>query len=227
MGLGSGRALVALSVKWILQCPSWSHWPFGNEGWSLNFTLHRADQNLSYSACFSRNSLRKPWALKGFLLVWAGTGCVARRRPRDQHPASPLCPQQYYILLILTDGVVTDMSDTREAIVRASHLPMSVIIVGVGNADFTDMQILDGDDGVLRSPRGEPALRDIVQFVPFRELKNVSGWKGDGTEGWVLGVVPAAPSMRDFLLRTRPHPGCVQPKSSPWGWLPSQSFSPP
>uniref|UniRef100_A0A8C8ZG77 Copine 7 n=1 Tax=Prolemur simus TaxID=1328070 RepID=A0A8C8ZG77_PROSS len=81
---------------------------------------------------------------------------------------------QYYILLILTDGVVTDMADTREAIVRASHLPMSIIIVGVGNADFTDMQILDGDDGVLRSPRGEPALRDIVQFVPFRELKHAS-----------------------------------------------------
>ncbi|XP_045149807.1 copine-7 isoform X2 [Echinops telfairi] len=81
---------------------------------------------------------------------------------------------QYYILLILTDGVVTDMADTREAIVRASHLPMSIIIVGVGNADFTDMQLLDGDDGVLRSPRGEPALRDIVQFVPFRELKNAS-----------------------------------------------------
>ncbi|XP_004600855.1 copine-7 isoform X1 [Sorex araneus] len=81
---------------------------------------------------------------------------------------------QYFILLILTDGVVTDMADTREAIVRASHLPMSIIIVGVGNADFTDMQILDGDDGVLRSPRGEPALRDIVQFVPFRELKNAS-----------------------------------------------------
>lgn len=116
----------------------------------------------------------------------AGTGCVARRRPRDQHPVSPLCLQQYYILLILTDGVVTDMSDTREAIVRASHLPMSVIIVGVGNADFTDMQILDGDDGVLRSPRGEPALRDIVQFVPFRELKNVSGWKG----AWHGGLGP-------------------------------------
>lgn len=87
-------------------------------------------------------------------------------------PPSPV-PQQYYILLILTDGVVTDMADTREAIVRASHLPMSVIIVGVGNADFTDMQTLDGDAGVLCSPRGEPAARDIVQFVPFRELKNV------------------------------------------------------
>uniref|UniRef100_A0A667J2U1 Copine 7 n=1 Tax=Lynx canadensis TaxID=61383 RepID=A0A667J2U1_LYNCA len=82
--------------------------------------------------------------------------------------------RQYYILLVLTDGVVTDMADAREAIVRASHLPMSIIIVGVGNADFTDMQTLDGDEGILRSPRGEPALRDIVQFVPFRELKSAS-----------------------------------------------------
>ncbi|CAI5782385.1 copinecopine-7 [Podarcis lilfordi] len=81
---------------------------------------------------------------------------------------------QYFILLILTDGVVSDMGDTREAIVRASYLPMSIIIVGVGNADFTDMQVLDGDDGILRSPKGEPVLRDIVQFVPFREFKNAS-----------------------------------------------------
>ncbi|XP_053528201.1 copine-7 [Artibeus jamaicensis] len=81
---------------------------------------------------------------------------------------------QYFILLILTDGVVTDMADTREAIVHASRLPMSVVIVGVGNADFTDMQVLHGDTGVLCSPRGEPALRDIVQFVPFRELKSAS-----------------------------------------------------
>uniref|UniRef100_A0A8C5HML0 Copine VII n=1 Tax=Gouania willdenowi TaxID=441366 RepID=A0A8C5HML0_GOUWI len=81
---------------------------------------------------------------------------------------------RYHILLILTDGVVTDMADTREAIVRASYQPLSIIIVGVGNADFTDMQILDGDDGVLRSPKGEPVLRDIVQFVPFRDFKTAS-----------------------------------------------------
>lgn len=68
------------------------------------------------------------------------------------------------------------MADTREAIVRASYQPLSIIIVGVGNADFTDMQILDGDDGVLRSPKGEPVLRDIVQFVPFRDFKTVSFW---------------------------------------------------
>ena len=68
---------------------------------------------------------------------------------------------------------------------HASHLPMSVIIVGVGNADFTDMQILDGDDGILRSPKGEPVLRDIVQFVPFKDFKHVGGSR---ERGWGVGV---------------------------------------
>ena len=96
--------------------------------------------------------------------------------------------QRYHILLILTDGVVTDMADTREAIVRASYQPLSIIIVGVGNADFTDMQILDGDDGVLRSPKGEPVLRDIVQFVPFRDFKTVCFLTS--STGRVLLVMP-------------------------------------
>ncbi|XP_041453938.1 copine-3-like isoform X2 [Lytechinus variegatus] len=81
---------------------------------------------------------------------------------------------QYFILLLLTDGVITDIYETRDAVVKASHLPMSIIIVGIGEADFTDMRMLDGDDGVLKSPSGEPAARDIVQFVPFRDFKQAS-----------------------------------------------------
>lgn len=65
------------------------------------------------------------------------------------------------------------MGNTRQAIVRASSLPMSLIIVGVGDADFSDMNMLDGDDGLLRGPSGEPVKRDIVQFVPFNEFKKV------------------------------------------------------
>uniref|UniRef100_A0A671Z1V1 Copine-3 n=1 Tax=Sparus aurata TaxID=8175 RepID=A0A671Z1V1_SPAAU len=79
---------------------------------------------------------------------------------------------QYYVLLIITDGVITDMDETRSAIVNASRLPMSIIIVGVGNADFDAMEFLDGDDGRLRSQTGEAAMRDIVQFVPFRQFQN-------------------------------------------------------
>nr|XP_012779376.2 copine-3 isoform X2 [Maylandia zebra] len=79
---------------------------------------------------------------------------------------------QYFVLLIITDGVITDMDETRNAIVNASRLPMSIIIVGVGGADFSAMEFLDGDDGVLRSTTGENAMRDIVQFVPFRKFQN-------------------------------------------------------
>ncbi|XP_067905685.1 copine-2 isoform X1 [Heterodontus francisci] len=79
---------------------------------------------------------------------------------------------QYFILLIITDGVISDMDETRHAIVQAAKLPMSIIIVGVGNADFAAMEFLDGDNRVLRSYTGEEATRDIVQFVPFREFRN-------------------------------------------------------
>lgn len=79
---------------------------------------------------------------------------------------------QYYVLLILTDGEITDFDQTRDAIVRASRMPLSIIIVGVGPADFKAMELLDGDDGVLRSTTGEAITRDIVQFVPFRQFKD-------------------------------------------------------
>jgi len=73
-------------------------------------------------------------------------------------------------LLILTDGVITDIHDTKEAIVDASSLPLSIIIVGIGNADFEAMEELDSDNELLRAPSGRRALRDIVQFVPFNKF---------------------------------------------------------
>uniref|UniRef100_A0A8C1JRK9 Copine I n=1 Tax=Cyprinus carpio TaxID=7962 RepID=A0A8C1JRK9_CYPCA len=77
---------------------------------------------------------------------------------------------QYFVLLIITDGEITDLDQTRQAIVNGSKLPMSIIIVGVGEADFKAMEFLDGDNGVLKSLTGEPAARDIVQFVPFKQF---------------------------------------------------------
>ena len=62
---------------------------------------------------------------------------------------------------------------TRDAIVKASRLPMSIIIIGVGEANFKAMDLLDGDEGILKSLSGKPVARDIVQFVPFRQFANV------------------------------------------------------
>ncbi|XP_039468593.1 copine-9 [Oreochromis aureus] len=81
---------------------------------------------------------------------------------------------QYFVLLMITDGVISDMAQTKEAVVNAASLPMSVIIVGVGPAEFDAMEELDGDE-VRVSSRGRFAERDIVQFVPFRDYIDRSG----------------------------------------------------
>ncbi|KAJ6883622.1 hypothetical protein NC652_030761 [Populus alba x Populus x berolinensis] len=71
------------------------------------------------------------------------------------------------------DGVITDMQETKDALVRASDLPLSILIVGVGGADFTQMEMLDADNGErLQSSTGRVATRDIVQFVPMREVNS-------------------------------------------------------
>lgn len=79
---------------------------------------------------------------------------------------------QYFILMIITDGVITDMMQTKKAIIDASELPLSIIIVGVGNADFDAMSELDGDVIPL-NVHGKKAARDIVQFVPFRDIQSL------------------------------------------------------
>ena len=46
-------------------------------------------------------------------------------------------------------------------------MPCSIIIIGVGSADFSSMEALDGDGGRLRNSSGVACARDIVQFVEF------------------------------------------------------------
>ena len=42
-------------------------------------------------------------------------------------------------LLLFQDGEITDMDTTVDTIVAASKLPMSIVIVGVGGANFKNM----------------------------------------------------------------------------------------
>ena len=54
------------------------------------------------------------------------------------------------------------LQDTVNAIITASGLPLSVLIVGIGNADFSSMEALDADKKKL-TLKGRVAERDIVQ----------------------------------------------------------------
>ena len=92
----------------------------------------------------------------------------------------------YNILMILTDGQIGDMRETIDALVEASYLPISVIIVGIGNGPFGNMDILDADENPLFDRNGRKADRDLVQFVPFDNFKN----DGDKLAEQVLEEVP-------------------------------------
>ena len=75
--------------------------------------------------------------------------------------------------MILTDGDITDKKETISAIVKASSLPLSIVIVGVGNSSFKAMDMLDADDIPLFDElTNTSCVRDIVQFVPFNQFSS-------------------------------------------------------
>ena len=97
----------------------------------------------------------------------------------------------------IIDGIITDFNETKEALINASSLPMSVIIVGVGEEDFSAMDILDGD-GKKLSYKGKEASRDIVQFVEIsRFWSGAAGWCREALARAVLAEVPC--QVRLFL----------------------------
>jgi hypothetical protein len=63
--------------------------------------------------------------------------------------------------MLLTDGAITDFHETKLLIIELSELPCSIIIIGVGTANFSKMEELDSDDGLLRVGNNV-AKRDIV-----------------------------------------------------------------
>lgn len=50
-----------------------------------------------------------------------------------------------YCKMFLQDGVITDLQETKDALVKASDLPLSILIVGVGGADFKEMEVVFRD----------------------------------------------------------------------------------
>ncbi|PAA63504.1 hypothetical protein BOX15_Mlig028292g1 [Macrostomum lignano] len=118
---------------------------------------------------------------------------------------------RYYVLLILTDGTIDDWTDCKRAVIEASYLPVSIIVIGIGNGNFTEMELLDQDVWLLEEG-GQKACRDIVQFV---ELRKYLRQAADGTESvrWskvalAKDVLQELPSqIMEYMRRRKLRPG--------------------
>ena len=71
-------------------------------------------------------------------------------------------PKTFSVLILLTDGCIHDMPETKELVVELSYKPCSIVIIGIGDEDFAEMSTLDADKKVLVDKYGREAARDIV-----------------------------------------------------------------
>lgn len=110
--------------------------------------------------------------------------------------------KHYFVLLIITDGIISDMNQTKHAIVTASSLPISIIIVGVGDADFDAMDELDSDD-VRLMVDNRYAERDIVQFVPLNKFLSRNGPFVKSQVDLAKAVLEEIPDQLTGFMRSR------------------------
>lgn len=122
--------------------------------------------------------------------------------------------KHYFVLLIITDGIISDMHNTKQAIVSASTLPISIIIVGVGNADFGAMDELDSDD-VRLAVGGRYAERDIVQFVPLNKFIGNNGSLLRSQADLAKEVLAEIPAQMTGYMKTKQFAPNLNPSAIP------------
>lgn len=103
----------------------------------------------------------------------------------------------YTLLIVFTDGKINDMDHTIEKIISASSLPLSIVIVGLGNLtnkDLAKMIRLDSDNLCLTQGKAQ-AHRDICNFVLYE------------TEiGFTSGIMNEVPKqIREYELKHLQH----------------------
>lgn len=95
---------------------------------------------------------------------------VTEKEMREEAPpGSGMFPPRYFILVIMLDGDSFDTEGTRRALIRASALPVSIVLVGIGDSYFPNLVAYDADKQPMQTSERVSAMRDCVQFVRFND----------------------------------------------------------
>lgn len=100
--------------------------------------------------------------------VLQGTAVRAKQSKEQQEDGQSY---QYSVLLIITDGTMSDTEETRRKLSVYRDLPMSVIFVGVGRADLSGLAVLCQE------------FPDETVFVDFREVQSNPAYLANATLG--------------------------------------------
>lgn len=80
--------------------------------------------------------------------------------------------KNYYVLVLMMAGVIDDFQESLNQILRAAQLPVSVIVIKVGN-------ISDDNDSSLLIKNAMKTFneceREFIEMINYEQYKNVSG----------------------------------------------------
>lgn len=76
---------------------------------------------------------------------------------------------QYFVLALITRGIFDDIKETVQAIIFASRAPISVIFIGVGENDLSELERL-GTAGTRLNYHGRKPERDCSQVRLYLKL---------------------------------------------------------
>ena len=77
--------------------------------------------------------------------------------------------KEYHIMLLLSSNIPTDMEEFTQELVRSSNLPMSVIIVGIGDEDFSSLEELAENKSHAFDYYRENSSRNVLNFVFLKD----------------------------------------------------------